>query len=122
MSDPKPIDYDHLDRYVAGDAALMREVFGMFAHQIEMWGRGLTADAEDEVWASVTHSIKGSAKAVGALHLAEFCEKAESLVGDGVRLGAREVAVQNIEFEADRVKAEIARWEHAQSLRDLRSS
>jgi HPt (histidine-containing phosphotransfer) domain-containing protein len=122
MSDAQPIDYVHLDRYVAGDPDLTREVFGMFVHQMEMWGRGLTADADDEVWASVTHSIKGSAKAVGAMTLAMFCEKAEALIGQGNRLGARDVAVQNIEFEADRVKAEIARWEHAQSLRDLRSS
>ena len=120
MSDA-PIDYAHLDRYVAGDVGLTREVFGMFAHQMEMWGRGLTPDADDEMWASVTHTIKGSALAVGAVELAELCERAESLVGEGRRMGAREVAVQNIEFEADRVLTEIQRWEHAQKLRDLRN-
>ena len=122
MTDSPAIDYAHLDRYVAGDPALTREVFGMFTHQLEMWGRGLTADADDEVWASVTHSLKGSAKAVGAVHLAQLCERAESLVQEGRRLGAREVAVQNIEFEAERVRAEILRWEHAQGLKDLRGA
>ena len=116
-----PIDYKHLERYVAGDVGLTREVFGMFTHQMEMWGRGLQADADDEVWASVTHTVKGSAKAVGAVQLAAMCERAEALVGEGRRMGAREVAVQNIEFEADRVRAEIQRWEHAQAMRDLKS-
>ena len=122
MSEKPAIDFDHLDRYVAGDPALIREVFGMFTHQLEMWGRGLAADADDEVWASVTHSIKGSARAVGAARLAAMCEQAETLVGQENRMGAREVAVQNIEFEASRVSTEIARWEHAQSLKDLRST
>ena len=121
-SNPAPIDYDHLNRYVGGDVALTREVFGLFTHQVEMWGRGLSADADDEVWASVTHSIKGSAKAVGAVHLAELCERAEDLVGEGRRLGARQVAEQNIEHEIALVQTEIARWEHRQGLADLRSS
>ncbi len=122
MTDHPPIDYDHLNRYVGGDVGLTREVFGLFAHQVDMWGRGLTADADDEVWASVTHSIKGSALAVGATHLAELCERAEALVGEGRRLGARQVAVQNIEHTISLVQAEIARWEHRQSLADLRNS
>lgn len=114
------IDFDHLNRYVGGDVALTREIFSLFQHQAEMWGKGLEADSDDEIWASVTHSLKGSAKAVGAIHLADLCEKAEALVGEGRRMGARDVAVQNIEFAVDQVKAEIQRWEHAQSLKDLR--
>lgn len=117
-----PIDYDHLNRYVGGDPALTREIFGLFRHQVEMWGRGLTPDSEDEIWASVTHSLKGSAKAVGAIKLAQHCEAAEMLVGENRRMGARDVAVQNIEFEIDAVKSEILRWEHAQGLRDLRGA
>ncbi len=122
VTENAPIDYDHLNLYVGGDVALTREVFGLFSHQVDMWGRGLTADADDEVWSSVTHSIKGSAKAVGASHLADLCERAESLIGDGRRLGARQVAVQNIEHTISLVQAEIARWEHRQSLADLRNS
>lgn len=115
------IDFDHLNRYVAGDVALTREIFGLFTHQTEMWGRGLDADADDEVWSSVTHSLKGSARAVGAMDLAALCEGAEGLVGEKKRLGARQVAVQNIEFAIEQVRAEIQRWEHAQSLKDLRA-
>ena len=116
------IDFDHLNLYVGGDVALTREIFSLFTHQTEMWGRGLDRDADDEVWASVTHSLKGSARAVGAMNLAALCEGAEQLVGDNRRMGARDVAVQNIEFAIDQVRAEIQRWEHAQGLKDLRGT
>ncbi|WP_298917627.1 Hpt domain-containing protein [uncultured Algimonas sp.] len=113
------IDFDHLNRYVDGDTALTREIFSLFQHQVEMWGRGLDAGADDEVWESVVHSLKGSARAIGANGLAGMCEAAERLVGEGRRMGARDVAVQNIEFAIDQVRTEIQRWEHARSLKDL---
>jgi HPt (histidine-containing phosphotransfer) domain-containing protein len=122
MTDSLEIDFDHLNQYVGGDAGLTREIFGLFRNQVEMWGRGLQADAEDEIWASVTHSLKGSARAVGAMSLAEACEKAESLVGDDRRPGAREVAVQNLEHRISQVLSEIARWEYQDDMRQLRSS
>jgi len=114
------IDFDHLNQYVAGDPALTAEVFGMFQHQVEMWGRMLTVDADDEIWESVTHSLKGTAKAVGAVKLADLCEQAEVLVGDGNRPGGREVAVQNIEFHISRTIAEIQRWEYRQKMNAIR--
>ena len=77
MTDSPEIDFAHLNQYVDGDPELTREVFGLFRNQVEMWGRGLTADADDDMWANVTHSLKGSARAVGAIGLAEACEKAE---------------------------------------------
>lgn len=116
----REIDFDHLNRYVDGDAGLTREVFGLFKHQVEMWGRGLVADADDDSWASVTHTLKGSAAAVGALALAKALERAEDLVGEGRRPGARDVAVQNIEFRISRVTAEIQRWEYRDQMNTLR--
>lgn len=115
------IDFDHLNRYVAGDPDLTREVFGLFRNQVEMWGRGLRADVDDDMWANVTHSLKGSARAVGALGLAEACENAESLIGDGRRPGAREVAVESIEHRIAQVLTEIVKWEYKDDMRRLRS-
>jgi len=121
MSDSPEIDFAHLNQYVAGDPELTREVFGLFRNQVEMWGRGLTADADDEIWASVTHSLKGSARAVGAIGLADACEKAESLIGDDRRPGAREVAVEALEFRISQVLDEIVRWEYKDDMRILKS-
>ena len=122
MTDSREIDFDHLNKYVGGDAGLTREIFGLFRNQVEMWGKGLKADAEDEVWASVTHSLKGSARAVGAMSLAEACEKAEVLIGDGRRPGGREVAVETLEHRIAQVLSEILRWEYQDDMRQLRSS
>ena len=121
MTDSSEIDFAHLNKYVAGDPELTREVFGLFRNQVDMWGRGLTADADDEIWASVTHSLKGSARAVGAVRLSEACEKAESLIGDDRRPGAREVAVETIEAKISQVLSEIMRWEYKDDMRILKS-
>ena len=121
MPDSLEIDFDHLNRYVGGDPDLTREVFGLFRNQVEMWGKGLKADVDDEVWESVTHTLKGSARAVGAMALSEACENAESITGDDRRPGAREVAVELIEQKIDRVLSEISRWEYDDEMRRLRS-
>ena len=120
MSDSPEIDFDHLNQYVGGDPDLTREVFGLFRNQVEMWGRGLTADADDDLWTNVTHSLKGSARAVGAVGLAVACEKAESLTGDDRRPGAREVAVEALEHRIAQVLNEIVRWEYKDDMRKLR--
>jgi len=114
------IDFDHLNQYVGGDPDLTAEVFGLFKHQVEMWGRALVVEADDDIWESATHSLKGTSLAVGAKKLAELCSNAESLIGEGNRPGGREVAVQNIEFRISRTLAEIQRWEYRQTMRKMR--
>ncbi len=114
------IDFDHLNQYVGGDIGLTKEIFGLFKNQVDMWSRSLVADADDEIWAGLTHSLKGTAKAVGATRLAEVCESAESLIGEGARPAARQVAVEKLEHRISRVMIEIARWEYAQKIKEMR--
>ncbi len=116
------IDFDHLNQYVSGDAELTAEVFSLFKNQVDMLGHSLVIDAADESWEAVTHSLRGTALAVGATKLAALCEKAEGLVGDGNRPGGREVALQNIEFRISRTMAEIQRWEYRQTLNKMRGN
>jgi len=122
MTDSPEIDFAHLNQYVGGDPVLTREVFGLFRNQVEIWGKSLNADADDDLWYNVLHSLKGSARAVGAMGLAEACEKAESLQGDDRRPGAREVAVETLESRISQVLDEIIRWEYKDDMRQLRSS
>lgn len=125
MTESKPdseIDFDHLNQYVAGDVALTREVFGLFQHQVEMWGRALDPNVDDDTWESVTHTLKGSARAVGAMQLAEECQFAETLIGAENRPGRRAYAAQNIEFRISRTIAEIQRWEYRQTMLDLKNT
>lgn len=116
------IDFDHLNQYVAGDPGLTAEIFGLFTHQVEMWGRALVPDADDDTWISVTHSLKGTARAVGAMHLAELCEKAEAYIGEKNSFGLREKVVQDIEFRISRTVTEIQRWEYRRKLDKIRNS
>ncbi len=121
MTDSSEIDFTHLNKYVSSDPELTREVFGLFRNQVEIWGKSLRADADDDLWANVMHSLKGSARAVGAMGLAEACEKAEGLTGDDRRPGAREVAVETLEARISQVLSEIVRWEYKDDMRMLRS-
>ena len=119
-SEPE-IDFDHLNLYVGGDIALTKEVFGLFKNQVDMWSRALTADADDEMWAGLTHSLKGAARAVGALRLAQACENAESLIGENARPAARQVAVERLEYLITRTQIEVQRWEYQQTLKEMRT-
>ena len=114
------INFDHLNTYVAGDVELTAELFSLFQNQVEMWGRVLVKDTDDETWESVTHSLKGTANAVGALNLADLCRKAEGYTGERNRAGLREKAIQDIEFSISRTVAEIQRWEYKQKMNALR--
>lgn len=120
ISPDTAINFSHLRQYVGDDLALTAEVFGMFKHQTEMWGKMLTAEADDEMWSSVTHSLKGSARAVGACGLANACENAESLTGEAATIIARTVAVQDITNWIDAVTHRISRWEYRQTLSEMR--
>lgn len=114
------IDFDHLNQYVGGDPALTAEIFGLFKNQVDMLEKSLRVDSDDEVWAAITHSLKGTAKAVGAIRLANICEKAEELIGDNNRPGARDVAIANIESRISLVSIDIQRWEYRQKMAQMR--
>lgn len=115
------IDFDHLNQYVGGDILLTKEVFGLFKNQIDMWSKALVADADDGVWAGLTHSLKGTAKAIGATRLADVCENAEDLIGENARPAARQVAVDQLEYRISRTMIEIQRWEYRQTMNEMRS-
>ena len=119
-SEPE-IDFDHLNQYVGGDISLTKEVFGLFKNQVDMWAKALAADVDDTIWAGLTHSLKGTAKAIGASRLADVCEKAENLIGDNARPAARQVAVEQLEYRISRTMIEIQRWEYRQTLNEMRS-
>ena len=76
--DDGPIDIAHLGRMTLGDAGLEREVLAMFAGQsagLIAALAGLPADA-----AALAHTLKGSARAIGAFHVADAAETLEAVV------------------------------------------
>ena len=122
MPDLTPqIDFAHLSRYVGDDPVLTAEVFGLFKNQVDLWSSSLVADLEDDSWEMMTHSLKGTARAIGATNLAQICEEAEELIGEGKRPGSREVFVGKIESSIGQVMIEIQRWEYRQTILKMKS-
>lgn len=79
--DAGPIDLEHLRRMTLGDTALELEVLGMFARQAsELVAILATAPPETS---AVVHTLKGSARAIGALRVAGAAEALEAAIRDG---------------------------------------
>lgn len=74
---PWPVDLIHLRRYTMGDQQLEREVLGLFAGELPKTVASLRAAATDRDWKMASHTLKGSARAVGAWHLARVAMIAE---------------------------------------------
>lgn len=76
-----PIDVEHLARMTLSDGALRREVLAMFLKQ--------TGDLLDRLAASpvegaaLAHTLKGSARAIGAFRVAACAEALEGAIRQG---------------------------------------
>jgi HPt (histidine-containing phosphotransfer) domain-containing protein len=81
VPDDGPIDAEHLKRMTLGDAGLEREVLAMFAGQAVRLIDAL-ADLPPEA-TELTHTLKGSARAIGAFGVADAAEALEAAIRDG---------------------------------------
>ncbi|PHS28236.1 MAG: hypothetical protein COA84_01650 [Robiginitomaculum sp.] len=120
MADAPAIDLEHLKRYSGGDADLEAEVFAMFRQQVEMWMRLLDPTGDEEGWASATHSIKGSARSIGAHALAKACENAENQCQAGAT--ARSVSAQEVQACIDNALKFIDQHTYKMRIQALRKS
>src|SRR5687768_2865654 len=67
MSD-EAVDFDYLEGFAAGDMQVVTEVLALFQGQAEGWiPRIERADPAD--WRDLAHTIKGSARGIGAAAL-----------------------------------------------------
>jgi HPt (histidine-containing phosphotransfer) domain-containing protein len=81
VPDDGPIDLAHLARMTLGDAALERQVLGMFASQSTSLIEKLAALPAEA--GALAHTLKGSARAVGAFRVAECAEALEAAIRQG---------------------------------------
>ena len=76
-----PIDVEHLARMTLGDDVLKREVLAMFLQQTgDLLDRLATRPGEG---AALAHTLKGSARAVGAFRVAACAEALEGAIRQG---------------------------------------
>jgi len=77
-----PLDREHLQRTTLGDAALEREVLGMFLKQAARLVDALAVLPPPET-RTLTHTLKGSARAIGAHLVAEHADRLDVAIRDG---------------------------------------
>ncbi len=76
-----PIDIEHLARMTLGDNSLEHEVLAMFSAQaVGLVGALATLPADA---GALAHTLKGSARAVGAFSVADAAERLEDLIRRG---------------------------------------
>jgi len=76
----RPVDLVHLSKYTLGSRSLEAELLGIFRTQAGIYlDRLEKAAAHDKEWRDAAHSLKGSARALGAWTLGQHAEDAEKL-------------------------------------------
>jgi len=101
--DDRPIDLVHLARITLGDRGLEREVLQLFDRQSELLIARMRAAAPAGI-ATLAHTLKGSARGIGAWRVARAAEAAE-LAGSPEALAA---ALDQLAAAADEARGVIA--------------
>ena len=78
---PRPVDLVHLSRFTLGDTKLEHEVLELFRVQAGIYLERLKTAADPTGWREAAHTIKGSARGIGAWSVAEAAAAAEALEG-----------------------------------------
>jgi HPt (histidine-containing phosphotransfer) domain-containing protein len=76
-----PIDLEHLGRSTLGNTRLAREVLGLFADQAARMQGQLAAVPPDA--GALAHTLKGSARAIGAFAVADAAAALELAIREG---------------------------------------
>jgi HPt (histidine-containing phosphotransfer) domain-containing protein len=79
--DDGPIDFEHLKRMTLGDAGLEQEVLAMFSAQSSRLIGTLAAMPSDA--GALAHTLKGSARAIGAFAVADAAGRLEAVIAHG---------------------------------------
>ena len=106
-----PIDWAHLSRYTMNDKALEQEVLGLFAMEAPRYLAQLQSAASHKAWIEAAHTLKGSARAVGAWAIAECAQAAEAVHLSAECEHAREpdCATQGVDHALERLNEAVRR-------------
>ncbi|MEM8813213.1 MAG: Hpt domain-containing protein [Pseudomonadota bacterium] len=74
---PRPVDLVHLARHTLGDRALEREVLQIFVRQSTLYLKRLREARNGAERQLAAHTIKGSARGIGAWSVAELAAELE---------------------------------------------
>ncbi|MBV8922825.1 Hpt domain-containing protein [Bradyrhizobium sp.] len=103
VADRGPIDLEHLGQSTLGNASLAREVLGLFADQAARVQRQLAAVPPHA--GALAHTLKGSARAIGAFAVADAAAALELAIREG-RAPTRALADLDTAVKAARAAVE----------------
>ena len=106
LSGERPIDLVHLARMTSGDRSLEREVLQLFDRQADMLVLRMQAGARAGISAAA-HTLKGSAKGIGAWRVARAAEAVELAAASAAELDL-EAAIRRLGTVAAETRAIIA--------------
>jgi HPt (histidine-containing phosphotransfer) domain-containing protein len=101
----RPIDLVHLARMTLGDRSLEREVLQLFDRQVTLLLARMRAAGPEGV-ATLAHTLKGSARGIGAWRVARAAEAAELAEGSDGEAVAK--ALDQLAAACDEARAVIA--------------
>jgi HPt (histidine-containing phosphotransfer) domain-containing protein len=103
VPDDGPIDIEHLGRMTLGDAGLEREVLALFSAQAASLLAALGTLPHDA--GALVHTLKGSARAIGAFAVADAALDLETALQNGSdasrALGALDEAIRQARAAID---------------------
>ena len=103
-SDDRPIDLVHLARTTLGDRSLEREVLQLFDRQSTLLIARMRAAAPGGI-TMLAHTLKGSARGIGAWRVARAAEALEVAGAGGSETGG---ALERLTAATDEARAVIA--------------
>jgi HPt (histidine-containing phosphotransfer) domain-containing protein len=108
LAEPTPaaIDDDHLRQMTLGDSALEREVLEIFMRQAALMLRRI-AGAKPALAAAAAHTLKGSARGIGAWRVAQAADRLERVAAGDDSLEAFKVAIAELETASREARAAI---------------
>jgi HPt (histidine-containing phosphotransfer) domain-containing protein len=98
------LDRAHLTRYTMQNRELEREIIALFLQQLPTTSAMLTTAENEADWKLAVHTLKGSAAAIGALHINALASELEEH-----GFGETGEAVQRLLAALDRAFAEFRR-------------
>jgi HPt (histidine-containing phosphotransfer) domain-containing protein len=103
---PTVIDETHLERMTLGDRRLEREVLELFVRQTTIM-LGRIAGSDPAMAAASAHTLKGSARGIGAWRVARAAELVESAVAGEGGAAAMDEAVTELKSASLEASAAI---------------
>ncbi|MFQ5625561.1 MAG: Hpt domain-containing protein [Methyloligellaceae bacterium] len=80
----RPVDLVHLARYTLGNTSHEREVLALFHTQSDICLKRLETADHELAWQDAAHTIRDSARDIGAWRVAKSAEDAEALCGNAL--------------------------------------